>query len=409
MDILIEEQDGGLWAAALENGRLEGLEIDPPSEEVRWGSIYWAKVKTIDAALDAAFLDLDGDNTGILYNKDIRRHVRGGAIAKGGADAIGKTLSPGDMVAVQAKTAYMPREQDDYARTESKIPQVSMDITLQGRYLIFCAMMQENRLSSRIREKALRKQLQGMMDDLADMSGIILRSAAADMQTDMLRREGAILKEAWKQMQVHLAGAEPALIMLGPDAFQRMLSDQAGERISRIEVVTMDHFSMAEEWCSVFAPDLVPKIEPVEIRGAVEDLALFHYRDIVGQIEDLLRSYVLLPSGGNVIIQETAALTAIDVNKGGDRRSNLAVNLEAAQEIARQVRLRNIGGILLIDFLKFQSKKDENRVTETLEEVIRHDPCTVQIHGLTHAGLTELTRARRIPSLAERLDAEAIL
>ena len=402
MDILIEELEGSLWTAALRNGRLEGLEVDPAHEEIRWGSIYWAKVKTIDKALDAVFLDLDGDNTGILYNSDVRYIDDKGKVHKGGADSIAKRFSPGDMVAVQAKTAYLPNAEDDYKSSEHKIPQMSMDITLPGRYLIFCAMMESNRISIRIKDKKLRKQLHKMMDSMEDIKGCILRLAAANTQTDMLVREGKILKGAWEEIQGYFTGNEPGLIALGPDAVQRTLSDHAAQQIERIEVVTMDHFKHVEEWCSIFAPDLVTKIDPIELTDATDDLALFHYRDIIGQIEDLFQPYAMLPSGGNIIIQGTAALTAIDVNKGGSKDSHLGVNIEAAKEVARQMRLRNCGGIIVIDFLKSRNKKDQGKLIAALEEAINEDPCTVQIHGLTSLGLIEITRKRRTPKLVDR-------
>ena len=404
LDILIEEKEGSLWVAALADGRLEGLEVDPLLEEVRWGSIYWAKVKSIDAALDAAFLDLDGDNTGILYNRDVRVRDKKGAVHKGGAQAIGKSFKAGDMVIVQAKTAYLPRQDDDDISEESKIPQMSMDITLGGRHLVFCALADSNRISQRIKQKKLRTQLMAMIDGMEGIKGCILRASAAGTQTDVIRREWKILNEAWKQMQKHFAGKDPGLIMLGPDAIQRTLSDQAGHVIDHIEIVTMDHYNQVEEWCSVFAPDLVTKIEPIELEDATDDLALFHYRDIMGQIEDLFQSYTLLPGGGNIIIQETAALTAIDVNKGGDKQSHLAVNLEAIKEIARQMRLRNTGGIIIVDFLKTQSKADEKKLLAALEDTILHDPCTVQIHGRTALGLIEMTRKRRTPPLQDRFE-----
>jgi ribonuclease G len=404
LDILIEELEGALWVAALENGKLEGLEVDPPLEEVRWGSIYWAKVKTIEPALDAVFLDLDGDNTGILYNKDVRKRDKKGVVHKGGATAIGKTFRSGDMIAVQAKTAYLPKEDDENTKFENKIPQMSMDITLPGRFLIYCPMMDANQVSQRIRDKKLRKQLMTMLDSMEGVQGIIMRASASGTQTDMLQREWKILKEAWAQMQKYLEGNEPGLIMLGPDAIQRTLSDQADRQIDRIEIVTMDHFSAVEEWCTVFAPDLVTKIEPVELKNATEYLALFHYRDIMGQIEDLFNSYTLLPGGGNIVIQETAALTAVDVNKGGDKGSHLSVNIEAAKEIGRQLKLRNTGGIVVVDFLKTQSKTDETKLMAALEDTVLRDPCTVQIHGRTKLGLVEITRKRRTPPLQERFE-----
>ena len=197
MDILIEEEEGRIWAAALKDGKLDGLEIEPALEEVRWGSIYWAKVKSIDAALDAVFLDLDGFNTGILYNSDTRQQDDDGRFVKGGAKAIGKTYKAGDMIAVQAKSAYIPKDFDDYASAETKTPQMSMDISLPGRYLIYCPLMEMNRVSTRIRDKKMRKQLIKMQDELEDINGCILRLAAADTQTDVLMREGKILSSAW--------------------------------------------------------------------------------------------------------------------------------------------------------------------------------------------------------------------
>lgn len=401
MDILIEELKGRLWVAALKDGRLEGLDVDPSNEEVRWGSIYWAKIRSIDAALDAAFLDLDGRNTGILYNADVRWLDGDGKVCKGGAEAIGKRLRSGDFVAVQAKSAYLSKDEDAYAASESKIPQMSMDVTLPGRYLVYGAMLNDNRISQRIRSKPLREQLRTMLDELEDIDGCILRAAAVNTQTDMLRREGKILKGAWEDMRACFTGEEPALVALGPDAIQRTLSDQAGQNIGRIEIVTLEHFSKAEDWCTVFAPDLVTKIQPVEIEDAADDLALFHYRDIVGQIEDLFQPYVFLEDGGNIIIQGTAALTAIDVNRGAARGSNLALNTQAARELARQIRLRNCGGAIAVDFLKGKPGEEE-RLVSTLEEAFNEDPCTVQIHGFTKLGFLELTRKRRTPPLRER-------
>ncbi len=407
MDILIEELGGSLWTAALHEGRLVGLEVDPVWEEVRWGSIYWARVKSVDKALDAVFLDLDGDNTGVLYNADTRSWTKDKKVAKGGSVAIGKRFKPGDFVAVQAKTAYLPKQDEEIGDAENKIPQMSMDITLPGRYLIFCAYLDCNRISQRIRDKALRKNLHKMLDSLEGLEGFILRNAAANTQTDMLLREAKILKETWEQVQKYLSGEDPCLIMEGPDAVQRALSDQADKTIDHIEVVTMDHFAHAEEWCDVFAPDLVTKIEPVELEDADQDLALYHYRDIIGQIESLFHSYAMLPGGGNIIMQHTAALTTVDVNKGGDKRGNLTINVEAAQEVARQLRLRNTGGAVMIDFLKFQSKKEEGKVIAALEQAVSEDPCTVQIHGATSLGFIEITRKRRTPPLEERFEGVA--
>lgn len=404
MDIMVEELDGGLWVAATERGRLQGLEVDPGREEVRWGAIYWGKVIRLEKSMDAAFIALGGGNEGFLHNKDVRIVDKKGDVVKGGAESITKYLKPGQMVAVQAKSGYLRHEDEFEFIREDKTPKLSMDITLPGRFLIYAPLMDENQVSSRIRGKKLRENLLTMMTKFEPLTGLILRASSEDTQMDILLREAKILENMWARIQPLFTGTEPVLIMDGPDALQRTIGDQAGSNIERIEIVTMDRYKQIEEWCSIFGPDLVPKIHPVELEDPEAELALFDHRGLLGDIEDLFQDYGLLLSGGSIIIQQTAALTAIDVNRGGDDRSSMEVNLEAAQEVARQIRLRNLGGIIVIDFLKLPKKADQSQLLKALGEIFDTDPCTVQIHGITALGLVEITRKRRTPPLSERLD-----
>jgi Rne/Rng family ribonuclease len=404
MQILIDEMEDSLWVATVKDNKLSGLEIDPAGEEVRFGSIYLAKVMRVDKAMDAAFVQLDEDNTGLLHNKDVRIFDKSGNIRNGGDVAIGKSIKPGDMITVQAKSGYLPKLDSDDITMEDKSATVSMNITLPGRHLIFSPMMSENRISKRIHDKKQRKQLTKMLNNVESIKGCILRASAAHIQTDILVREGGILKHIWEQLQEYLSGTKPCLIMEGPDAIQRTFSDQASSLISDIHVVTMDRYQEVEEWCEIYAPDLVTKIEPIELPNQEEDLGLFDFHDIIDQIEDLFQPYVMLKAGGNIIIQETAALCAIDINRGGDTRGKLTINLDTLKEIGRQIRLRNLGGIIIVDFLKMQNKKEKETLLTALDEIIINDPCTVQIHGLTALGLVEITRKRRTPPLQDRLD-----
>lgn len=404
MDIIIENLDGGLWIAATKAGRLLGLEVDPGREDVRWGAIYRAKVARIDKSLDAAFVDMGSGREGLLHNKDVRITQKDGTIKKGGAEPIGKSLKPGQIIIVQAKSGYLSREDDFEFIREDKTPKVSMDITLQGRFLIYAPMNGKNQISSRIRDKKLREQLMAMMNGFKPIKGLIMRAASEDTQSDILYREAKILNDMWEKMAPIFKGDSPALLVEGPDAYMRMMGDQAGENIDRIEISTTVDPTRIEQWCSIFGPDLAAKIQIIDVEDPQGELALFDYRGLLGDIEDLFQDYGLLRSGGSIIIQETAALTVIDVNRGGDDRPVMDVNLEAAQEIARQIRLRNFGGILVIDFLKFTKKADQTRFLKALEPIFNMDPCTVQIHGLTALGLLEITRKRRTPPLSERLD-----
>lgn len=407
MDILIEELEGSIWVAAIKNKRLHSLEVDPYSEEVRWGSIYRAKVERIDATMEAAFVRLDVDNMGILNAKDVLIRDKNGDYKRDKETPIGKLLKPGQYVLVQAKAGYLPKEDPSDETLEEKSPRVSMNITLPGRYLIYTPLDPNNVVSRRIRNKKLRKQLLEMlnaMEGCDNCTGCILRAASANTQTEILSEEHRILKAMWEQMSAYNKGDDYGLIMAGPDAIQRTFSDQAGELIERIEVVTMEHFQDAEEWCELFAPDLVTKIVPVDLEGKDRGMGLFDFHDLVGQIEKLIHPYAVLESGGNIIIQRTAALTAIDVNKGKDNRGHLAINIEAGQEIARQLRIRNMGGIIMIDALKMRNKKDKDALIKSLQDAFDDDPCTVHLHGYTALGLIEISRSRRTPPLQDRFD-----
>ena len=406
MDILIEELDESLWVAAIDKDKqLESLEVDPIQEEVRAGSIYWARVIRIDATLDAAFLLLDGDNIGLLNSGDLRIE-KGDKILKGGDEPIGKLLSAGDMILVQAKEGKISKENDDLG-FEKKAPRVSMNITLAGRYLIHTPFEVDSRISQRIRDKGVRKSLEGMQADMNDRKSCILRASAANTQTEMLIREHKILSEIWERLDEHMkehGGDDPQLIMLGPDAIHRALSDLADQSIRAIEVIVMEHFESVEEWCGLYAPDLMTKITPIEIDNPYGNLALFDHRDILPVIDALFQPYTVLDGGSNIIMQETAALISVDINRSSDGASNLDLNCKAGNEIARQIRLRNLGGIIVIDALKMKSEKDRKAFLKSLDQAFLNDPCTVQIHGLTKLGLVEVTRNRRSPTLQDRCE-----
>ena len=398
MDVLIEDLEGSLWTVAIDKkNKIQNLEIDPYTEVIRWGSLYMAKVARIDSAQNAAYVDLGFGFEGILYLKDVR--LDGKPAPKG--KKIGQVLSSGEMVMVQVKTPHNPTGQDAETIEASKVSRVSMDIALQGRYLIYTPFASENRISKRITDPTMRKNLKAMLKDLNNMDGCILRSSAANCQTDMLTRECKILKAIWDNLLEYDGEAEPTLLMLGPNSIQRTLADLAASRIKSISVATMEIFEDTEEWCDLFAPDLMTKIEPRAAENTRTGMGLFEVHDLIGQFEGLLKPYVILPSGGIIIIEPTTAMTVIDVNSGADKNP-INANLEAAKEIARQLRIRNLGGIIMSDFINMK-KADEKKVLEELQTAFVDDPCTTQCHGVTELGVYEISRQRRTPTLEEKL------
>lgn len=402
MDILIEDIEGSLWVAATDKKNIiQNLEIDPYAEIIRWGSIYMGRVNRIDAAQNAAYIDLGHGFQGILYAKDVRlgkdpKDIKG--------KKIGQMLRSGQMIMVQIKVPYNPAGWDD----EDNLPdsyknsRVSMDIALPGRYLIYTPFSTGNRISKRISDKDLRKGMTAMLKDIDSIQGCILRASAANCQTDMLIRECKILNAIWDNLCLYDGEEEPTLLMLGPNAIQRTLGDLAADYVTSISVSTMEIFEDTEEWCDLFAPDLMTKIEPRAVENTRSGMGLFEIHDLIGQLEALLQPYAVLPSGGSIIIEETASMTVIDVNSGSDKNAFNA-NLEAAREIARQLRIRNIGGIVMADFINMKSKTEEDKILKELEKHFSYDPCTTQCHGITTLGIYEISRQRRTPTLEEKL------
>lgn len=402
MDILIEDLAGSLWVAAIDKKNIiHNLEIDPYAEILRWGSIYMARVNRIDAAQNAAYVDLGHGFQGILYAKDVR--TQKGKDDKG--KKIGQLLRSGQMIMVQIKVPHNPagwESDDDDNPNSNKASRVSMDIALPGRYLIYTPFSSKNRISKRISDKDLRKDMTAMLKNIESIQGCILRASAANCQTDMLIRECKILHAIWESLLAYDGEEEPTLLMLGPNAIQRTLGDLAAELVTSISVSTMEIFEDTEEWCDLFAPDLMTKIEPRGAENTRSGMGLFEIHDLIGQLEGLLQPYAILPSAGSIIIEETVAMTVIDVNSGVDKNT-LNTNLEAAREIARQLRIRNLGGIIMVDFINMKSKTEQNKVLKELEKVFSMDPCTTQCHGITELGVFEISRQRRTPTLEEKL------
>lgn len=399
MDILIEDLDESLWAVAIDKkNKIQNLEIDPFSEIIRWGSIYMARVARIDAANNAAYVDLGFGFDGFLAIKDVR--IDGAPPAKG--KKIGQVLRSGEMIMVQVKTPHNPTGQDQEDEGETKASRVTMDIAFAGRFLIYTPFSDENRISKRIENKELRDSLKAMLKDIKDIHGCILRSSAAHCQTDILVREGKILKAIWDNVILYDGEDEPTLLMLGANATQRMLGDLAAEQVGRIVVSDPNVYEDTQEWCDLFAPDLMTKIDLHEVDNTRSGMGLFEIHDLIGQFENILNPYMSLPSGGSIIIEETTAMTVIDVNSGSDKNP-LNANLEAAKEIARQIRIRNLGGIIMADFITMKTATHRKKVTETLTAALANDPCTATCHGITKLGVFEISRQRRMPTLEDKL------
>jgi ribonuclease G len=345
----VESDQGGLRAALIEGRRLQAIEIDRAGHPVKVGSVTHAKVvRTVQGI--GTFVRL-ADGTELLLD-------RGGPTPKAGEDT-----------AIQVTRA---------ARGD-KLGGASRSISLPGRGVIHLPGESGAKLSKRLdTASAKRATLEALV--AGKPGGWIFRRTATNVGVADLTAEIASLATEGQ-------GAEIA----PPDAFRRLAMDYGAPAPDRILVAGLAAQRTAERWCRAFAPSLETLIEPVPA-------GLFDLHDLDEAIAALSEPRVALPDGGSLVIEPTEALTAIDVNAGPEANV-LSVNLAAAKEISRQIRLRHIGGIVVMDFISMGRERDRDQVVDALKAAVADDPSQTYIVPMSPLGLVEMTRERRGPGL----------
>ncbi|HYG87861.1 MAG TPA: ribonuclease E/G [Azospirillum sp.] len=377
---ILVDRDGPLTrAAVLTDGRLTDLYIDRADRPSLLGSIFLGRVERIATGLDAAFIDLGTGKSGLLAASDARG-------PKGRVERIGTLLRTGQSVLVQVKA--------DAAG--AKGPTLTMDVTLPGRFLVHAPLARGISVSKRLAQGPARAELLRRLEPVLVGEGWIARAGAADAPPDVLLAEADALTLAWRAVQQTSATAQaPVRLRSGLDAPQRALIEHGTP--TRI---TADGKELAAElarWCADFAPDLAGRIDT-----HLGSPGLFEMHDLDSELALLLGTRVPLSAGGSLVIERTEALTVVDVN-AGERGNALDVNLEAAREIARQMRLRNVGGIVVVDFVNMKGRGEAERLLNALSAAVAADPAQTQVYGMSRLGLVELTRARRGTALADLL------
>lgn len=405
---LLVDRDGPLTrAAVLADGRLTDLHIDHADRPSLLGAVMLGRVERIATGLNGAFIDLGGGLSGLLPAADVRRpvldddspqsrsHPRPGSKPA----AIGALLRAGQPVVVQVKA--------DAAG--AKGPSLTMDITLPGRFLVHAPLGRDIAVSKRLGTGPERAALGRRIEELVTGAGWIVRAGAAQVSDDLLAAESEALHLQWRAIRDDArAGSAPRQLHPGPDAPTRALIEQgaaAPESIivddpapaGGIAIGEGPLLSALRGWCDRHAPDLLPRLTAHRASQRLFDL-----RDLDSAIAELLDVRVPLPLGGSLVIERTEALTVVDVN-AGERGNPVDVNIDAAAEIARQLRLRNVGGIVVVDFVNMRGRGDAERVLAALSHAVESDPVQTQVYGMSKLGLVELTRARRGTPLAALL------
>ncbi|WP_289295504.1 ribonuclease E/G [uncultured Reyranella sp.] len=370
--------------ALVSGGRLVELQVVRRDTPSRVDSIFLGRLERVMTDLDAAFVDIGIGRAGFLRAED-----------RSGIDG---WPPPGAPVLVQVRN---DGEGD-------KGPRLSMNLAVSGRYLVYHPNGAGVTFSRRIEGESERERLKAHVEGLLD-GGIVLRTAALGATAELLRADATGVLERWEKIRRLALDIQPPADLSSRvpgerDPIARMLRDHG----ATLEEVIIDDRTMART-----LQDLMDRQgEKIRVRWHNGTMPAFDIDDVAGQIDTALASRIALESGVEVLFEPGETLCAVDVDSAGAGgrqgrapRRPVDVNLEAAPAIAQQLRLRNIAGAVVIDFVTMRSAYDRDKVQAALAEALAGDPVPTQIYGFTRLGLFELTRARRGPTLAAQLEA----
>ena len=387
--------------ALLEEGRLVELFLERRRDRGVVGNLYKGRVNRVLPGMEAAFVDIGLERDAFLHVDDLRDRSSGSGAedetqeGPGEAEkAIDDLLKPGEEIVVQVVKDPVP----------SKGARVTPRITLPGRYLVFVPDGAHLGVSRRIEDPEERERLREIVAGLPE-GGWIVRTAGEGERPESFERDAGSLRSRWDRIRdrIREAGA-PALVHEDLDVALRVVRDRFGPGFEALRVEGEEIHRRVSEFLQEVDPSLARKVRRHEGRRP-----LFEVADVEEEIEAALRSKVWLRSGGYLVIQPTEALVAIDVNTGrfvGSEdleRTILRTNLEAVREAVRQIRLRNLGGIVVLDLIDMEEAESREEVFAALEEEVRKDRARSRVLSISEFGLVEMTRKRSRPSLQRLL------
>ncbi len=382
-----------LRVAIVDGQKLIDLDIETAGKESRKSNIYKAVITRIEPSLEACFVDYGGTRHGFLPFKEVApQYYQQGTTSRSG---IKEALKEGQELLVQV-------EKDERG---NKGAALTTYISLAGRYVVLMPNNPNGGGVSRRIEGEDRNELRDVLSQIEVPKGmsIIARTAGIGRNAEELQWDLNYLKQLWDAIEGAAQSEKaPSLIYLESSLVVRAIRDYFNPEIGEILIDTDDIFQQAQAFMGTVMPDNVNRIKRYH-----DDVPLFSRFQIEHQIESAHARQVNLPSGGAIVIDHTEALTAIDINsaratKGSDIETTaLNTNLEAADEIARQLRLRDLGGLIVIDFIDMEASKNQRAVEDRLRDALRFDRARIQTAKLSRFGLLELSRQRLAPSLEE--------
>lgn len=400
-ELLINVTPSESRVALIENGILQEIHIERHTKKGLVGNIYKGKVSRVLPGMQAAFIDIGLDKAAFLHASDIAIYdeladeVRSSQLQ---TKDIRELLRDGQPIVVQVVKDPIG----------TKGARLTTDITLPSRYLVFMPSVTHVGVSQKIEEEAERERLKTIVSAFCDENGgFILRTAAEGVAESELLQDAEFLRRLWNKIETRKKGNKINVLYEDLPVARRVLRDFVGTQIDRIRIDSNLTFLELQSFTKEYVPELTNKLEYYQ-----GELPIFDLYDVENELQRALGRRVDLKSGGYLIIDQTEAMTTIDINTGafvGHRNLEETIfntNIEATSAIARQLRLRNLGGMILIDFIDMLEADHKRRVLHSLELGMAKDRAKSNIHGFTALGLIEMTRKRTRESLEHLLCGE---
>ena len=441
-EILISGSQRETRVAILEDDRLVELLVDRPDARRSVGDIYLGKVEAVLPGIQAAFLNIGADKSAFLHASDLIESEDedepepeevddqpengdgagngNGAPAPEGRPARGSR--PGNGGGGRRGRRPLPNIQDELKRGQTKLvqvikepistkgPRVTAQISLPGRFLVYMPYASKVGVSRKIENREQRAKLREMVSRLVpkDEGGWIIRTVADDLTEESCQREIDHLVGLWKKIvRKSKSVRAPALVQRETSLTRGIVRDLFSDKVDGLLVDSKQLYNEIEQYLGQIDPGLLERVKLYE-----QESPLFDEYDIETEIRGLFTQRVDLPTGGYIIIQPTEALVSIDVNTGRytgkkDPESTIfRTNIEAAREVARQLRLRDVGGIIVVDFIDMETRGNRDKVLHELRTHLGRDRARTKAYAVSELGLIEMTRQRVRPSLWQSMTTE---
>jgi ribonuclease G len=400
-EILVNVTPQETRVAVVENGVLQEISIERSRKRGSVGNIYNGRVSRVMPGMDAAFVDVGMTKAAFLHASDLTALIEKDVLTNGVArpESIGSLLCEGQKLLVQVTKDPLG----------TKGARLSTHISVPSRYLVLMPNAGNLGISARIEDEQERARLKAILEkligELGPQGGYIARTAAEAADEESLRRDMLFLHRLWESIRQKALEAPPgSLVYSDLPLYLRSLRDLVSGEVRCVRIDSRETYQSTIE----FARELVPEVEE-RIEHYPGERPIFDLYGIEDEIQKALDRKVQLKSGGYLIIDQTEAMTTIDVNTGGFighrnlEETTFKTNLEAAQAIARQLRLRNLGGIIIIDFIDMTLEEHKRQVIRALEKALERDHAKSHVCDVSSLGLVEMTRKRTRESLAHVL------